>query len=147
MKLSIVVSVSSDVETELEELAEKVLIFALNFLGEKDISVSVLLTNDEQMQALNKQYREIDKSTDVLSFSLREGESFPSQDIENLGDIVVSMDYAERQALEYGVSLENELKRLLVHGCLHLLGYEHENVSEQEAEKMFAKENEILSCL
>ena len=97
------------------------------------------------MRELNKKYRGKDKSTDVLSFSMREGETFPSNEKENLGDIVISLDYARRQAKEFEVSLEDEIRRLLVHGCLHLLGYEHEGVDEEVAKEMFDLQEKILS--
>ena len=136
----------------LVETVEQVLVGTLEFLGEKNATVSVLLTDDQEMRAFNEQYRGIDKSTDVLSFSMRDGVEFPKSppeeaEFESLGDIVISLEYAERQALEHEVSYEDEIKRLLVHGCLHLLGFEHENVEEAEAERMFAKEEEVLGFL
>jgi len=130
-----------------EELTQNTLLKTLNFLEVKNSSISVLLTNDTEMRKLNEKYRAKDKSTDVLSFSMREGQDFPKIEKENLGDIVISLDYAEKQAKEFEVSLEQELKRLLVHGCLHLLGYEHEDVSEDKAKEMFDKQEEVLKLL
>lgn len=102
-----------------------------------------MLTNDQQIAELNRRYRSIDGPTDVLSFSLVEGEEFidPSS-IKALGDIVISIDYAERQAAEQGHSLEYELDVLLAHGLLHLLGYNH--MEADEAEIMFARQAEII---
>ena len=151
--MPIVVDISSDDDVkDLVETVEQVLVGTLEFLGEKNATVSVLLTDDQEMRAFNEQYRGIDKSTDVLSFSMRDGVEFPKSppeeaEFESLGDIVISLEYAERQALEHEVSYEDEIKRLLVHGCLHLLGFEHENVEEAEAERMFAKEEEVLGFL
>lgn len=107
------------------------------------VEVSVLLTDDMQITALNKQYRGIVEPTDVLSFSLIEGDAFidPSS-IKALGDVVISIDYAERQAAEQGHSLDNELDILLVHGLLHLLGYDH--IEEDETELMFTRQAEII---
>ena len=107
------------------------------------VEVSILLTDDEQIAALNSHYRSIDGPTDVLSFSLIEGEEFidPST-IKALGDVVISIDYAGRQAAEQGHSLEHELDVLLAHGLLHLLGYDH--METDEAEIMFARQAEII---
>ena len=135
------------VDDSYQELTKITLLKTLDYLKVKSSSISVLFTNDTEMIELNKKYRGKDKSTDVLSFSMREGESFPSNEKENLGDIVISLDYVARQAEEFEVSLEDEIKRLLVHGCLHLLGYEHEGVSENVAKEMFDKQEEILQLL
>lgn len=107
------------------------------------IEVSILLTNNDKIAALNYRYRDIEGPTDVLSFSLIEGEEFidPSS-IKALGDVVISIDYAEKQAAEQGHSLENELDILLVHGLLHLLGYDHMELDEGEV--MFARQAEII---
>ena len=94
------------------------------------------------MRKLNRDYRHIDASTDVLSFALNEG-SDPDPHPEMLGDIVVSMETAARQAGKAGHALETELSWLLVHGALHLLGYDHER-SATEAVAMRAMEKEIL---
>ena len=135
------------VDGSFEELTKITLLKTLNYLEVKNSSISVLFTDDTEMRELNKKYRGKDKSTDVLSFSMREGEDFPKTEKGNLGDIVISIDYATRQAKEFEVSLDDEIKRLLVHGCLHLLGYEHEDVSVDVARKMFDKQEEILSLL
>ena len=135
-----------DGSKEFEELAKSTLIKTLKHLKEEKISISVLFTDDVKMQELNKTYRSKDKPTDVLSFSMRDGDEFPSvEEVENLGDIIVSVDTAMRQAKEFGVSIEDEIKRLLVHGCLHLLGYEHEGVSDERAREMFDRQEEVLA--
>ena len=90
--------------------------------------------------------RDRDKPTDVLSFSLVEGEG-PNHDIKELGDIVISIDAVKRQALEYEVSEKYEIIRLLTHGFLHLSGYDHENVSEEVAKKMFNKQDELIELV
>ncbi len=102
-----------------------------------------MLTDDEHITSLNSRYRGIEGPTDVLSFSLIEGEEFidPSS-IKALGDVVISIDYAERQADEQGHSLEHELDVLLAHGLLHLLGYDH--METDEAEIMFSRQAEII---
>jgi probable rRNA maturation factor len=108
--------------------------------------VSVVLTDDSEVRRLNRQYRGIDRTTDVLSFSQREGEPWPEDEPGALlGDIVISMDRAQEQAREYGHSLAREVAFLAVHGTLHLLGYDHQTpVEEQE---MMAKAEAVLAGL
>ncbi len=111
----------------------------------KDGEVSVLLVDDSVMRELNSAYRGIDLATDVLAFALNEG-AFPDPNPEMFGDIVVSMETATRQAAAAGHSTEQELACLLVHGALHLLGYDHEG-SREDAERMARREREILGTL
>ncbi len=106
--------------------------------------LSVALVGDGEIRRLNREYRRRDRPTDVLSFSLREGR-FGSI-ARSLGDVVISLETAVRQADEQGASLGDEVDRLLVHGILHLAGYDHE-VSEREARRMRRKENAILRML
>lgn len=86
-------------------------------------TVELLITNDEEIQQLNAQYREKDKPTDVLSF--------PLEDDELLGQIVISLQTAERQAQELGQSTQEELKFLFAHGIAHLFGHDHQNAEEE----------------
>lgn len=102
--------------------------------------VSVLLVGDRRMRRLNKQYRKRDKSTDVLAFPLQEG---PGPRTVLLGDVVISVPMARRQARESNRSLDRELTVLLVHGILHLCGYDHERGIE-EARRMQRRERAIL---
>ena len=112
---------------------------------DKNTEVSILLTDDEGITILNRDYRGIDSPTDVLSFSQIEGEDeFAPDEEENvLGDVVISVETAERQADEAGKAVEDEIDMLLVHGLLHLLGYDHAEAADEE--KMFARQAEILS--
>ncbi len=121
---------------------EEWLLKALEVLGLESIEISVYITDDQEIRELNKTYRGKDKSTDVLSFPL--DETFDGYRI--LGDIVISQDTAERQAKELGHSLKNEVKRLLIHGLVHLLGYDHEKGGEEER-KFRELEEKILSKL
>jgi probable rRNA maturation factor len=100
--------------------------------------VSVLLTDDREIKELNRAYRKIDRPTDVLSF--------PMKDSRMLGDIVISVDRAEEQAARYGVDLDEELSRLLIHGALHLAGYDHMRGGRQSGE-MKKREEELLNEL
>lgn len=86
---------------------------------------SVALVSDRRMVELNRFFRDRDSTTDVLSFP-QEAETFESEQINNLGDVVISTEQAERQAKENKLSLENEIKQLILHGLLHLCGYDHE---------------------
>ena len=112
-----------------------------------DAEISVTFTDNEGIRALNSEYRNIDRATDVLSFPLLEREDVLDIDGEEtvcLGDIVISLERADFQAKEYGHSFERECAFLCVHSVLHLLGYDHELGKEQENE-MFAKQEEILT--
>jgi probable rRNA maturation factor len=100
--------------------------------------VSILLTDDTGIKELNNLYRNIDRPTDVLSF--------PMKDPYMLGDIVISVERAREQAACYGVPFDEELARLIVHGTLHLLGYDHAKGGRQ-ASKMKKKEEELLRGL
>jgi probable rRNA maturation factor len=109
-----------------------------------------LLVDNEYIKELNFMYRGKDEATDVLSFAMNElGEEEPEleelDDINMLGDIVISVEQAWHQSQEYGHSLERELGYLLVHGLLHLLGYDHE--SEREQKLMREWEEKIMSAV
>lgn len=112
----------------------------------KDGEVSLVFCDDDFIAELNRQYRGKNGPTDVLSFSIREGETIadPGDDVpESLGDIILSLDRASAQAEEFDVALEEELARLAIHGLLHLLGFDHEE-SAVEGE-MFEIQDEYLS--
>ena len=115
---------------------------ALVALGLRDVELSILLCDDAFIHPLNRDYRGKDKPTDVLSFAMRE-EGDPNDPV--LGDVIISIERAQEQALERGHPIGVELALLLVHGILHLLGYDHEE--DEEAIVMEAKEKEILSVL
>ncbi len=116
----------------------------LDLLNLPDAELSIVLCDDAFIHPINKDYRAKDKPTDVLSFSQREGE-FAFQDDNILGDVIISVETAQRQAKERKHSTENEIKILLIHGILHLLGYDH--IEDNEAEVMQKKERELLSLL
>ena len=102
--------------------------------------LSVVFTDDKEIKRLNKIFRQKNKPTDVLSFSQLEGGDEIDVTGTSLGDIVISLDTAIKQAVKYKVTQEQEVLRLLIHGLLHLLGYDHVDVPEAEAEKMRAQE-------
>lgn len=104
--------------------------------------LSVLFTDDQEIHTLNREFRGKDKPTDVLSFSLIEGGK--AQISPSLGDLVISIDTAARQAKTYKVTLSQEILRLMIHGTLHLFGYDHEKVPKKEAAKMRRREQTIF---
>ena len=126
--------------------------FETEKLENSKLYISITLTNPTNIQRINKEYRKIDKSTDVLSFPMFEKEEldekikkqdFKFEDV--LGDIVVSIEKVQEQAIEYGHSFERELSYMVVHGFYHLLGYDH--MIEEDKCIMRQKEENILKML
>lgn len=128
---------------------------ALGLLGLEGAELSILLVNDRRMKALNSMYRGVDRTTDVLSFPQQERSAFstpPCPPLSKggteggvvLGDIVINLHQAKRQASKHGLSFREELRWLLVHGLLHLIGYDHER-SKYSERKMREKEKELLT--
>ncbi|HBS59653.1 MAG TPA: rRNA maturation RNase YbeY [Firmicutes bacterium] len=137
---------------QLDVLARRVLgKMALDRELDEDIEVGVLWVDDAYIHTLNKEYRGKDCPTDVLSFALREQIGDEPEIIDDpfdemlLGDIVISLETAQRQAAEYGHGLEREVAFLIVHGMLHLLGYDHEK--EQDRAIMQQEEEKTLGAL
>lgn len=129
---------------------KKILIIAMKSMElKKGSEVSLLLTNDKEIQNLNKIFRNIDSPTDVLAFSMSEGSNGSSlpEGIDEylLGDIIISIETAIKQAKLLGHSLEQELTVLLIHGLLHLLEFDH--ISTEDSEKMKAEEEKILKIV
>lgn len=128
---------------------ERLLALTAEAEGCKHGEVSLSLVNDEEIRRLNRQYRGIDKPTDVLSFPQMEpGETIEEGEDEagpppHFGDIVISVPRAVAQAREYGHSVERELGFLFVHGLLHLFGYDHD--TEASERDMFARQEAVLS--
>lgn len=120
----------------LARLAQRIIAAA----GEPETQLSVLLVGDRRMRRLNRRYRGRDYPTDVLAFPMREAEG-PASPL--LGDVVISLPQAIRQAEGDGHSLDHELATLLIHGTLHLLGHDHER-GGREAERMRRKERAIM---
>ena len=106
---------------------------------------SIIFIDDEQMHEMNKTYRGIDRTTDVLSFALEDNQTIELP-IRELGDIFISIPKMKEQAKEYGHSEKRELSFLVVHGLLHLLGYDH-TISEEEEKKQFGLQDKILNDL
>lgn len=116
----------------------------LSAVGHARSELSIALADDEEMSDLNRRYRGLDRATDVLSFSLVEGEASQHRGAL-LGDVVIGIETARRQARAAHGSLDQELARLLIHGVLHLLGHDHETPGEAQA--MRAEERRIWRSL
>jgi probable rRNA maturation factor len=134
--------------------AERLLPLALDALAARTIApdnceISILLTDDREIRDLNRRYRGMDAATDVLSFSQLEGDvagsmAFPAGEPVPLGDIVISIPTMRAQAAEFGHGEAREFGYLLVHGLLHIVGYDHQ--SAEDAAAMRAAEEELLGA-
>ena len=131
-------------QARLDRMARAV----LSEVGEASAELGILLVGDQRMRVLNRRYRGKDRTTDVLAFAMREAVTpHASRLMPNmLGDVVISVPTAWRQAKETGRTLDEELAWLLVHGILHLCGYDHER-SEKETRRMHRRERMILRSL
>jgi probable rRNA maturation factor len=118
----------------------------LTLQGCKDKEISLVFVDDEDIRIINREYLGKDRPTNVISFPMLEGE-FGGINPSLLGDIVISTETALKHASEEGISCEDELDFLMIHAVLHLLGYNHENASYEETEKMERKERELFSHL
>ncbi len=117
----------------------------LDALGSPDGELSILFLDDPQIAVLNKNYLQREGPTNVIAFPMREG-AFAEINPDLLGDIVISLETAEKEGLAAGMSMKDRLGELMIHGILHLFGYDHET-SETEARRMEAKSREILKQL
>lgn len=127
---------------QLRKVARRI----LSVLACPDAKLSILIVSDVQIQEINRDYLGKDRPTNVISFAMQEGEGGGIQP-DLLGDVVISAETAARDACEAEASFAGELYFLLLHGILHLLGYDHERGTEAEAKRMEFKEREIFSIL
>ena len=148
--------VFKDIEEDkkYEPIIKKVLetCFEEEKMKDSKLCVTVTLTNPENIREINKQFRNIDRATDVLSFPMFEKDELDKKIEENdfytddiLGDLVISIEKVEEQAKEYGHSFERELSYMVVHGFYHLMGYDH--IEEEDKKIMREKEEVILAKL
>ena len=141
---------NKDYEETIKKVIEKC--FKEEKIEKTQLIITITLTVPENIRQINKQYRKIDKETDVLSFPMFEKEELENK-IENnefqtedvLGDIIISIEQVKKQAEEYEHSFERELSYLVVHGFYHLMGYDH--IKEKDKEEMRKKEDKILTEL
>ncbi len=127
---------------EIEDI-KKVLNKAIEVEDVGPVCFNVILVNNEYIHELNRDYRHIDRPTDVITFALEDNKDFPGYDVRILGDIYISLEKAHSQAVEYGHSFKREICFLAVHGFLHLLGYDH--MEKEEEKVMFARQELILN--
>ncbi len=139
---------------EFEEIIKKVIeqCFKEEKLENSKLNISITLTTPENIRKINKEYRNVDNETDVLSFPIFEKEELDKKILNNnfeyediLGDIVISIKRVEEQAKEYGHSFERELSYMIVHGFYHLMGYDH--IKEEDKLVMRSKEEKVLTKL
>ena len=139
---------------EYEEVIKKVIeqCYKEENLENSKLFITITLTNPENIQKINKEYRNIDKPTDVLSFPMFEKKELDKKIADNdfeyediLGDIIISIERVKEQAEEYGHNFERELSYMVVHGFYHLMGYDH--IKEEDKNIMRPKEEKILKTL
>ena len=126
----------------LRKVARKI----LSASGCPDAQLSILIVDDATIQEINRDYLDKDRPTNVISFAMQEGEGSEVQP-DLLGDVVISAETAARDAADAKTSFESELYFLLLHGILHLLGYDHERGTQAEARRMEAREQELFSLI
>ncbi len=134
-----------DIETIVTQLAQTTLTAAIlpKAAIDRELEVSIVLANDDLVQVLNREYREKDKPTNVLTFASLDGdEPVPEEGVLNLGDVILSFQTIERECQEQGKFPLDHIKHLTVHGVLHLLGYDH--ITDDEATDMETLEIRIL---
>ena len=141
-------------QEEYEKTIEKVITecYKQENIENTKLIVTITLTTPENIQEINKEYRNIDRTTDVLSFPMFEKQELEEkikkqefQYTDILGDIIISIEKVKEQAKEYGHSFERELSYMIVHGFYHLMGYDH--IKEEDKKMMRPKEEEVLSKL
>ena len=139
---------------EYEEVIKKVIeqCYKEENLENSKLFITITLTDPENIQKINKEYRNIDKPTDVLSFPMFEKKELDKKIADNdfeyediLGDIIISIERVKEQAEEYGHNFERELSYMVVHGFYHLMGYDH--IKEEDKNIMRPKEEKILKTL
>ena len=140
-----------DEKAEYIELSKKVIekCFEVENIQNKNLYINVIFTTPQKIKELNKQYRNIDKETDVLSFPMYEKEEIllkkDDTEPDTLGDIIISIEQVKKQSEEYGHSFKRELSYMLVHGFYHLMGYDH--LEEEDKKAMRSKEEFVLNEL
>lgn len=140
-KIEIFNKYNEDVK-ETEEI-RKLIDYAIKYKNLDNLEFNVIFVDNEYIHELNKNYRCIDRPTDVITFALEDGEDVDLNSWRILGDIYISIDKAKSQAIEYGHPFLRELAFLTVHGFLHLLGYDH--MTKEDEKVMFGEQEEILN--
>ena len=143
--MGLIINNDVNLDYDYQTLFNQVIKITLTKLNiEKDYDMSVSFVDDKQIRVINRDYRQIDKKTDVISFAMLDSQDFVNQDNSDLdlGDIFISVETASEQAKALNQSLNREILFLFIHGLLHLLGYDHQN--EEDEKLMFQLQEEIL---
>ena len=138
------IEVFNDYDKDIKELdiLKDFINYASEKLSLKNVMFNVIIIDNDSIHKINKEYRGIDRPTDVITFALEDNKKIDTPEVRILGDIYISYDKVISQAKEYGHSIKRELCFLGVHGLLHLLGYDHMN--EKDEEEMFSLQKELL---
>lgn len=136
----------NNIEREIEEIKklEEYMNFVVDKLDIKEAIFNIIFVSNEEIHKINKEFRNTDRVTDVISFALEDNEEEAFKSYRLLGDIYIAIDVAYDQAIEYNHSREREVCFLATHGLLHLLGYDHMTVEEEK--EMFDKQEELLKA-
>lgn len=139
------VGIFNETKVEIKELKEieKLIAYALKVENLDNVEFNVIIVDNKKIKELNKEYRNKDIETDVISFALEDVKDIMLEGHRILGDIYISLDKAKEQAIEYGHSFLREIGFLTIHGLLHLLGYDHMNIDDEKI--MFEKQEVILN--
>ena len=135
----------NETSVEIDELCEisKVVNFALKYLNINNTIFNIIIVDENTIQKINREYRNKDNETDVISFALEDDKTFIETEYRILGDIYICLNRAKNQSIEYGHSFLRELSFLTIHGLLHLLGYDHMNTEDEKV--MFNLQEMILN--
>lgn len=136
----------NNTDKEIKEIdkLENYMKFIIKKLDIENAIFNIIFVSNEEIHSINKEYRNIDRVTDVISFALEDNKDIVYDDFRLLGDIYIAIDVAYDQAVEYNHSREREVFFLATHGLLHLLGYDH--MIEEDEKEMFGKQEELLNA-
>lgn len=134
---------NTDKDIKEISLLKKYLKFIVKKLDIEEGIFNIIFVDNDEIQKINKEYRNIDRVTDVISFALEDNNDITYKDFRLLGDIYIAIDIAYSQAKEYNHSKEREVCFLATHGLLHLLGYDHMNVEDEK--EMFSLQEKLLN--
>jgi len=139
------IEIFNETNEEIKELKElkKILKYACDIEEVKNAQFNIIIVNNDKIRELNRDYRNKDSVTDVITFALEDFEDFKYNDFRLLGDIYISLDKCKEQSISYEHSFKRELFFLAIHGFLHLLGYDHMDKNDEKV--MFEKQDIILN--
>lgn len=143
--MELMFEIINETDKDIEELkeVENFLKFVVKKEKLENAIFNIIIIDNPRIKEINRDYRKIDRETDVISFALEDSKDLEYEDFRLLGDIYISIDKAVSQSIEYNHSLLRELSFLSIHGLLHLLGYDH--MKEEDEKIMFRKQEELLN--